>query len=52
MDYIIVDESPYFLEVNTIPGMTRESIVPKQANMFGLDLTSLISLLLDEALAH
>jgi D-alanine-D-alanine ligase len=52
MDYIIVDESPHFLEVNTIPGMTQESIVPQQASVYGLDLTTLISLLLDEALAR
>ena len=31
VDFIVVDEVPYFLEVNTVPGMTEESLVPKQA---------------------
>lgn len=52
MDYILVDNTPYFLEVNTVPGMTHESVVPKQAASQGLSLTSLISLLLDEAIAR
>ena len=52
MDYIIVNQQPFFLEVNTIPGLTSESIVPKQAAMGGLSMPMLISLLLDEALAR
>ena len=31
VDFIVIDEKPYFLEVNTVPGMTPESLVPKQA---------------------
>ncbi|MCD6331711.1 MAG: D-alanine--D-alanine ligase [Bacteroidales bacterium] len=52
MDYIIQNDTPYFLEVNTIPGLTRESIVPKQAGKSGLSLKALISMLLDEAIAR
>ncbi len=35
VDFIIVDKKPYFLEINSIPGMTKESIVPKQINAYG-----------------
>ncbi|MEG0602780.1 MAG: D-alanine--D-alanine ligase family protein, partial [Mucinivorans sp.] len=30
MDYIIKDEVPYFIEVNTVPGMSKQSIIPQQ----------------------
>jgi D-alanine-D-alanine ligase len=34
--------NPYVLEVNTIPGMTETSLLPKIANLTGLDFPSLI----------
>ena len=36
MDYIIRDNCLYFLEVNTIPGMSAASIAPKQINVWGV----------------
>jgi D-alanine-D-alanine ligase len=30
IDYIIRDNTPYFLEINTIPGMSSNSIIPQQ----------------------
>lgn len=41
IDFIIVGEEPYFLEINTIPGMTQESLMPKQAAAVGIDLSEL-----------
>ncbi len=52
MDYILVNNLPFFLEVNTVPGLTRESIVPRQVTANGMNLTTLISMLLDEALEN
>ena len=52
MDFILVNDEPHFLEVNTIPGMTHESIIPKQAEAYGLSQKALISTLIDEALAR
>jgi D-alanine-D-alanine ligase len=40
-EYIIVKGEPYFLEMNTVPGMTRESILPQQAKEAGISLTAL-----------
>jgi len=40
-EYIIVDEEPYFLELNSVPGLTRESILPQQAKEAGISLTDL-----------
>ena len=36
VDFIVVDNKPFFLEINTVPGMTAESIVPKQAKAAGI----------------
>ena len=40
-EYIIVNGEPYFLEMNTVPGLTRESILPQQASEGGISLTDL-----------
>ncbi len=50
MDYILVDKIPWFLEVNTVPGMSPHSIVPKQANISGLSLNDLFSILIEDAM--
>jgi len=52
MDYILVGTVPWFLEVNTIPGMSQHSIVPKQAAMSGLSLNELFGILLKDAMTH
>jgi D-alanine-D-alanine ligase len=50
MDYILVDKIPWFLEVNTIPGMSQHSIIPKQASISGLSLNDLFSILIRDAM--
>lgn len=42
IDMIIVEEKPYVLEVNTIPGMTAQSLYPKSAAVYGLDFSQLV----------
>lgn len=49
-DFIIQDGIPYFLEMNTTPGLSIESIVPKQAKEAGLSLEDLFDILVQEAL--
>jgi D-alanine-D-alanine ligase len=39
VDYIITERGIYMLEVNAIPGMSEESIIPQQARVAGFDLT-------------
>lgn len=38
VDFIIKNGEPYFLELNTIPGMSAASIVPKQLRTVGLSI--------------
>ena len=40
-EFILVDGEPYFLEMNTVPGMTEESLLPKQAKEANIDLSEL-----------
>ncbi|WP_299668114.1 D-alanine--D-alanine ligase [uncultured Polaribacter sp.] len=40
-EYIFVDDEPYFLEMNTVPGLTEESILPQQAQKAGISLAAL-----------
>lgn len=49
-EYIIVDDEPYFLEMNTVPGMTRESILPQQANKADISLTDLFGNAIESSL--
>jgi len=49
-DYIFDGRKFYFLEVNTVPGITAASIVPKMAKAYGWTYTDLITKLLEEIL--
>jgi D-alanine-D-alanine ligase len=42
--------SHYFLEVNTLPGMTSNSLVPKAARAVGIEFTELVERILHSAL--
>ncbi len=44
VDFIVIGTTPYFIEINTVPGMTKESIVPKQAAAAGISLEELYSM--------
>lgn len=48
VDFIIIGQKPYFLEINTIPGMTEESLVPKQAKASGISLGDLYSMVIED----
>jgi len=49
-EYIFKDGEPHLLEVNTIPGLTRESILPQQAAAAGISLSNLFDNAIEEAL--
>jgi len=38
VDFMLVDNEPYIIEVNTTPGFSNESIVPKMINSAGLSI--------------
>jgi len=48
VDFIIVNNKPLFLEINTVPGMSAESIIPKQAAAAGIELEDLYSMVIED----
>ncbi len=48
VDFIVVEDNPFFLEINTVPGMTMESIIPRQANAAGISLEDLYSMVIED----
>ena len=40
-EFILVNDEPHFLEMNTVPGLTEESILPQQANQTNISLSEL-----------
>ena len=52
IDYIVTDKEVLLLEVNTLPGMTESSLVPKIANYKGLSFEKLCEDILLNAKIH
>ena len=50
VDYILVDGVFHFLEINTIPGMSEQSIVPQQVLAMGWQLSDFLDAIIEEAL--
>lgn len=48
-DFMIKNGKTYCLEVNTIPGMTETSLLPKAAAHAGIDFDELVQLILESA---
>ena len=46
-DFIVRDGEPYFLEINTLPGLTSESLFPKAAAAVGLEFNELVKHLVE-----
>lgn len=49
-EFIIVNDEPFMLEINTVPGLTNESILPQQAREAGISLPELFENAIEEAL--
>lgn len=50
IDFIIENDVPYLIEVNTVPGLSEQSIVPQQVRCAGMNLSDFFSILVDEAI--
>jgi len=49
-EFIFKDGQPHFLEINTIPGLTMESILPQQAAQAGISMSDLFDNAIQQAL--
>jgi len=52
IDYIVKDENVFLLEVNTLPGMTATSLVPKIAKSKGISFNELVEEIVKSAKIH
>lgn len=50
IDYIYSNDKLYFLEINTVPGMSEVSIVPQQVKVMGKDMNEIFSLVIEDAI--
>ena len=50
VDYILIDGTPFLLEVNTTPGMTGTSFIPQQVNAAGLNMTNIVTEIIETEL--
>ncbi len=49
-DYIIQNNEPYLIEINTVPGQSAESIIPQMAKESGVELKQLFNEVIEFAL--
>ncbi len=49
IDFIVKNGKPYFLEVNSIPGMSAESIIPKQIRTMNVSLTDIFTEIIEDS---
>ena len=47
MDYIVRDGEIFFLETNTVPGMTPMSLVPAQVRAAGISVGEFVNTLIE-----
>jgi D-alanine-D-alanine ligase len=52
IDFILKNNEFYFLEANTIPGMTETSFIPQQLNAMGLNLRDIVSQIIEQDLKN
>lgn len=51
IDFIVRDDTPYMIEINSIPGMSAGSIVPKQVRTMGMTLGQLFDIIIEDTRA-
>ena len=49
-EFIFIGDTPFFIEINSIPGMTNDSILPKQAENSGISLKDICSEVIKQAI--
>jgi len=50
IDYLLRENDLYFMEINTVPGMSQQSIIPQQVRVLGLELHEIFNELIDDSI--
>lgn len=48
IDFLIKGRTPYMIEINTVPGMSAQSIIPQQAAAMGLSLRDMFNIIIED----
>lgn len=48
IDFIIQDKIPYFIEINTVPGMSAESLFPKQVKEKNMNMQDILTQVIND----
>ena len=48
VDFMLVNDTPYIIELNTVPGMSENSLVPQQVKAAGLNLKDFFNSIYNE----
>ncbi len=48
IDYILAKNALYFIEINTVPGLTEASIVPQQSKVMGIPVSKLFEMTIED----
>lgn len=51
VDFIIKNDEPYFMEVNTVPGFTKQSLIPQQIRAAKMQETDVLTFIIEEMLS-
>ncbi len=49
IDFMVYENIPYAIDVNTIPGLTAGSLMPKQAKAVGINFNEFLEILIEKA---
>ena len=52
VDFIIMNDVPHIIEVNTVPGQSAESLIPQQAAHAGISLPKLFDMVIEDCLSN
>jgi D-alanine-D-alanine ligase len=47
VDFILTERGIYFIEINTVPGISNASILPQQAQAMGMGIDELFAIVTD-----
>ncbi|MBY7113812.1 MULTISPECIES: D-alanine--D-alanine ligase [Bacillus] len=50
VDMMVKDGTPYVMEINTLPGMTQASLLPKSADAAGIHYSKLLDMIIETSL--
>lgn len=50
VDMMVKDGKPYVMEVNTLPGMTKNSLLPKSAQAVGISYSELLDMIIETSM--